>query len=302
MRRAVLLAGPTASGKSGLALALARRLGGAVINADSQQVYAEWRVLTARPTAEDEAQAPHMLYGNVSITERYSVGRWLDEAEGALRRCTEASLTPIITGGTGLFFRALTEGLAPLPPIPAEVRAEAEARLTRLGPVRFAEELQRRDPATAAGLDRQNPARLLRAWEVLEATGQPLAEWQAQTPPPLLPLAETHAFALLPPRTWLYPRCDARFDAMLAKGALEEVREVLRRGLHPSLPGMKAVGAPELARHLTGDMTLEQAAEQARTATRRYAKRQMTWIRGQMRDWQWLEQPEAALPAILAQL
>jgi tRNA dimethylallyltransferase len=286
MRNPILIAGPTASGKSALALALARRFGGAVINADSQQVYRDWRILSARPMPSDEAQAPHFLYGHVALDARYSVGAWLREITDVLAQCRARALTPIITGGTGLYFKALTQGLAPIPPIPSGIRAEGEAQLEYLGLARFAAQLAEHDPETAASLDRANPVRLLRAWEVLRTTGTGLAEWRRRTAPPLLPLDQTTAFTLTPPRDWLHARCDARFDAMLEQGVLDEVTRVMALGLDPTLPGMKAVGAPELMAHLTGDLSLAEAATRAKTATRRYAKRQLTWARNQMFHWQ----------------
>jgi tRNA dimethylallyltransferase len=286
----ILIAGPTASGKSALALGLARRFGGAVINADSQQVYRDWRILSARPTSSDEAQAPHFLYGHVALEARYSVGAWLREVAETLAQCRARALTPIITGGTGLYFKALTQGLAPIPPIPAGIRAEGEAELKRLGLARFAAQLAERDPETTATLDKANPLRLLRAWEVLLTTGTGLAEWRRRTAPPLLPLDQTTAFTLTPPRDWLHARCDARFDAMLEHGVLDEVASVMARvkalNLDPSLPGLKAVGAPELMAHLAGALSLDEATTRAKTATRRYAKRQLTWARNQMFRWQ----------------
>jgi len=294
MPRPLLIAGPTASGKSTLALALARQLGGAVINADSQQVYRDWRILSARPTPDDEAQVPHFLYGHVALEAEYSAGAWLRDLERALEQCRARDLRPIITGGTGLYFKALTEGLAPIPPIPPEIRAAAEAELERLGLARLCAALAARDPETAAALDRANPMRVLRAWEVLQATGTGLAEWRHATSPPLLALDQTVALALTPPRTWLIARCDARFDAMLAEGALEEAARVMALGLDPALPGMKALGAPELMAHLAGELSLDEAAARARTATRRYAKRQLTWLRNQMFHWQVLNGHNAA--------
>jgi tRNA dimethylallyltransferase len=285
MPKPILIAGPTASGKSALALALARRFNGAVINADSQQVYRDWRILSARPTPEDEAQAPHFLYGHLALDAEYSAGAWLRGLSGALEQCRTRGLHSIITGGTGLYFKALTEGLAPIPPIPAAIRARAEAELRHLGLTRLYAELATRDPETAATLDRTNPMRVLRAWEVLESTGAGLAEWRRATAPPLLPLDRTVALALTPPRPWLHARCDARFDAMLKQGALDEASRVMALGLDPGLPGMKALGAPELMAHLAGQISLEEAATRARTATRRYAKRQLTWVRNQMFHW-----------------
>ncbi|HUF55426.1 MAG TPA: tRNA (adenosine(37)-N6)-dimethylallyltransferase MiaA [Thermohalobaculum sp.] len=281
----ILIFGPTASGKSAVALALAERLGGAVVNADSQQVYRDWRVLTARPTAADEARAPHRLYGHVPLDADHSVGRWLAEVEAVLAECAESGLPPILAGGTGLYFRALTRGLAPVPPVPAEARAEAEATLARLGRQRFADALAARDPATAATLDAANPARLVRAWEVLEATGRPLAHWQSETPPPIVDPGRAVRLVLDPPRAWLAERIGRRLEGMVAEGALDEVAAATARGLPWSAPGMKALGARDLARHLAGDCTLDEALAAAAAATRRYAKRQATWARGQMPDW-----------------
>jgi tRNA dimethylallyltransferase len=207
---------------------------------------------------------------------------------GGLRR--------VIVGGTGLYLKALTEGLAPIPEVPAALRAAGEAELRRIGLARFAARLAARDPQTAAALDRSNPRRVLRAWEVLEATGTGLAAWRALTPPPLVPLEDCTAIVLDPPRPWLYARCDARLDAMLAAGALDEVRHVMQLGLPPHAPGMKAVGAAELAAHLAGAVALSEAAARAKTATRRYAKRQLTWMRNQMAGWTRLDPslPDAA--------
>ena len=284
--RPILIAGPTASGKSALALALAERLGGAVINADSQQIWREWRILTARPSVEEEARAPHFLYGHVPVTAAYSVGEWLREVEGVLAQCRRRGLRPIIVGGTGLYFAALTEGLAPIPPVPGEVRARAEALLAALGVEGFAACLAARDPETAARIDRANPARLLRAFEVIEATGVPLAEWQRRTPPPLLPLADAVPIALTPPRAWLAARIAARFEAMLDEGVLEEVRVVMALGLPPDAPGLRVHGARALMAHLRGEIGLEEAARRVITMTRQYAKRQMTWIRNRMLCWE----------------
>ncbi|MDT8344939.1 MAG: tRNA (adenosine(37)-N6)-dimethylallyltransferase MiaA [Thermohalobaculum sp.] len=290
--RPILLAGPTASGKSALALALAEALGGMVINADSQQVYAGWRILTARPGAADEARAPHRLYGHVPLGTPYSAGHWLRDLRPVLDEARALGLRPIVTGGTGLYFRALTQGLAAIPPVPADLRAAGEALLARLGLAAFAADLAARDPLTAARIDLANPARVLRAWEVLEATGRPLARWQDDTAPPLLPLSTTVPLALIPPRAALAHRCETRLDAMLADGVLGEVRAVMALGLAPRAPGLKAVGAPELMAHLRGETGLAEAMADAGTATRRYAKRQLTWIRGQMTGWTVIETPD----------
>ena len=332
MRAPILIAGPTASGKSALAMELARAVGGVVVNADSQQVYREWRVLTARPSAGDEAKVPHRLYGHVGVGEAYSVGRWLGEVGGVLAEGQEgrpsaparaarfeggpgahptgargdggAGLRPIVVGGTGLYFAALTEGLAPIPKVPAEVRRAGEAALERVGLAAFAAEFARRDPGTAAGVDLANPRRVLRAWEVLEATGTGLAEWQSRTPAPLAPLEQAVAVWLEPPRDRLYARCEARFDAMLAEGALDEVRRVMALGLPRTAPAMKAVGAAELAAHLAGETTLDAAVVRAKAATRRYAKRQLSWMRNRMAGWTVLHGPdmESNAGAVLAML
>lgn len=294
----ILIAGPTGSGKSALAMALARQFDGVIINADSQQVYAEWRVLTARPSASDEASVPHLLFGHVSVAEIYSVGRWIREVGAILEPATRsapADRRPIIIGGTGLYFRALTEGLAPIPAVPPEIRAAGEALIAREGLAQFAARLAARDPASAAALDLGNPRRVLRAWEVLEATGTGLAAWKAQTPPPLLPLEAAHAIALRPAREWLYPRLDRRFDQMIEQGALDEVAQVMALGLPSSLPGRRATGAPELAACLAGELSRDEAIAKAKMETRRYAKRQLTWIRNQMKGWTMLDPADATL-------
>lgn len=277
----ILIAGPTASGKSALALKLARETGGVIVNADASQVYDGWRVLTARPSAEEEAEAPHRLYGHIDPARRHSVGDWLREVRDVARR--EGLKRLIVVGGTGLYFKALTEGLAEIPPPGAAVRAAVAERLAAEGPEGLAAELTRRDPATAEATDLKNHMRVARALEVLDETGRGLAAWRAETPPPMVTRAER--IALTPARDWLYARCDARFDAMLRQGALEEARAMAARRLSPDLPAMKAVGAPELFAHLCGETTLDEAAAAAKRATRNYAKRQSTWIRNQMRNW-----------------
>ena len=273
---ALLIAGPTASGKSAAALSVAERLGGVVINADSMQVYRELRVLTARPTAAEEARAPHRLYGAVSAAEPFSVGKWLPRARAEVAAALAKGRLPIVVGGTGLYFAALTAGLAPVPDIPASVRAEAQRRLAALGPTAFRAELARRDPASA-GL--RDPQRLLRAWEVVEATGVPLAVWRERPPEPGL-ACPWLGVVLERPRAELYARIDRRSEDMLADGALDEVR-----GLALVAPGLKATGVPELLAHLRGELELEAAKAAAQQATRRYAKRQLTWLRHKMRSW-----------------
>lgn len=286
----ILLAGPTASGKSALALELAERLNGCVINADALQVYEGWRILTARPSPEDEASVPHRLYGHVPLeTPDYSVGEWLRELRAVLAECARAGLRPIVTGGAGLYFKALTEGLAEIPPTPPDVRDEMETRLAEIGADAFLEELRARDPETAGRIDAANPRRVLRAREVLETTGEGLAAWMARTPAPLIPLEAAHALRLDPPRLLQRERIEERFDLMLAQGALAEVEAVMARGFTDEqfarLPGLRALGAADLRAHLKGDSPRDSAVMLAVTATRQYAKRQTTWMRNQMRAW-----------------
>lgn len=272
----ILIAGPTASGKSALALEIAERQGGRIVNADALQVYDGWRILTARPSPEDEARAPHALYGHVPFTGDYSTGVWLRD----VRPLLTGGLRPIILGGTGLNFAALTGGLADIPETPPEIRAEAEA----LPLAQMLADLDRGDPVIAARIDRANPMRVQRAWEVLRATGRPLSDWQADTPAPDLPLAACQALVLDAPRDWLNARIARRFDQMLQQGALDEARAILP--LWDKAHGArKAIGGPELIAHLTGEMPLEAAREAAITASRQYAKRQRTWFRARMADW-----------------
>lgn len=273
----VLIIGPTASGKSALALRIARAQGGVIVNADALQVYANWRILSARPSPEEEAAWPHRLYGHVAPHQAYSVGHWLREVAALLG----AGPRPIIVGGTGLYFSALTEGLADIPATPPEVRAEAD-RLRRAGGI--AALLDTLDAGTRARIDTANPMRVQRAWEVQAATGRGLADWQDATPPPLLPVSACTALVVEAPKAWLTPRITRRFDAMLGAGALDEARANLD-GWDAARPASQAIGAPELIAHLRGEITLEAAREAAIIATRRYAKRQRTWFRARMRGW-----------------
>ncbi len=288
-RKPILIGGPTASGKTALAIQIARAVGGVVINADSQQIYRDWQVLTARPTAEEEAEVPHHLFGHVALDQDYSVGHWLREVAPLMAECAEKGLSPVIAGGTGLYFKGLTEGLAPIPEIPPEVRARGEAEQVRVGTASFAEALAARDPDTARDLALDNPRRVLRAWEVLEATDIGLAAWKARTPAPMVPLAQATTIALNPPRDWLYARCEARFDQMLDAGALDEARAVMAMALPATAPGLRALGAPELMSYLRGEISLDEAKDRAKTETRRYAKRQLTWQRNQMSNWQTID-------------
>jgi tRNA dimethylallyltransferase len=279
-----LIAGPTASGKSALALRLAEETGAEIVNADSMQVYADLRVLTARPTEAEEARAPHHLYGVADGDDPWSVGRWLRAALPVLERLRSAGRPAIVVGGTGLYFRALTRGLAETPDVPDGVRRAAAARLEALGEPAFRAELARLDPEAAARIAPGDRQRLIRARAVSESTGRPLTAWQAETAPPF-PAKAWRALVLEAPRAELYARCDARVAAMIEGGALEEVRALAARRLDPTRPVMKAMGVRALADHLAGHRTLEHAVETLRQETRNYAKRQLTWFRNQTPDW-----------------
>jgi tRNA dimethylallyltransferase len=269
----VLIAGPTASGKSALAMRIAQDQGGVIVNADASQVYDCWRLITARPTPEDEARVAHALYGHVAFDASYSAGHWLREVNEVLNRQQRA----IIVGGTGLYFSALTQGMADIPPTPPRVRARGDA-------MTLAALLDGLDGATRAGLDCDNRARVQRAWEVRTATGRTLPDWQRDTPPPVLPLVRAFPIVFDVDRDWLLQRIGRRFDAMLEQGALEEVASQLDR-YDPALPAFRAIGVQELADHLRGKTTLDQARAAVTIATRRFAKRQRTWFRAKMRHW-----------------
>ena len=289
----MLIAGPTAGGKSAAALALAEaaaRSGRSawIVNADSMQVYDALRILTARPGRAEERLALHRLYGHVPAETRYSVGAWLADAAVVLAEAEAAGALPIVVGGTGLYFKALSEGLAAVPAIPADVRARWSERLKAGGPAPLHALLMERDPVAAAAIRPSDPQRVLRALEVLDATGRPLSYWHAsKSLPPLVSASETLRIVIAPDRQTLHLRIAERLDRMIAEGAVEEVKALLARGLAPDLPAMKALGVKELTAFLRGEVTLEAALEAAAAETRRYAKRQMTWFRGQMRDWSW---------------
>lgn len=278
-KRALLIAGPTASGKSALALEKAVALGGVIINADALQVYALLRILSARPTPEEEARAPHRLYGHVGAEQPYSVAAWLAEARREMAAAWEQGSLPIVTGGTGLYFRALELGLAPVPEIPEAVRARWRSFTGD-----HHAELGRRDPAMAAKLLPSDRQRLTRALEVIDATGRSLRDWQrdGQAQAPLAGIAVERIF-LDVPRQDLHARAEARFDVMMDLGALDEARAMAQ--LDPALPAMKAIGLPELIAHLRGELSLAEAVTRAKAATRQYIKRQLTWWRGQMAHW-----------------
>jgi tRNA dimethylallyltransferase len=279
-----LIAGPTASGKSALALKLARALDAEILNADSMQLYADLRLLTARPSVEEEAQVPHHLFGVADAADGWSTGRWQRAAHAALADIAGRDRTAIVVGGTGLYFRALTHGLSDIPPVPVEVRAEAAADFDRLGEDAFRARLAAEDPAAAARIAPADRQRLTRAWEVFAASGTALSAWQESTEG-ALPAGSWRAVALDPDREALYDRCDARLAAMVDEGALDEVAALMSRNLDPSLPAMKAVGVREFAAHLRGETILAQALLAAQQETRRYAKRQLTWLRNQMAEW-----------------
>jgi tRNA dimethylallyltransferase len=280
----VLLAGPTASGKSELALRLAAETGGEIVNADSMQVYADLRVLTARPGPEAQAARPHHLYGVADAADPWSVGRWLSLARETLAAIAARGRTAIVVGGTGLYFRALTRGLADMPPVAAEVRAQAEALFEDVGEAEFRERLARIDEAAATRIARGDRQRLTRAYEVWLATGQALSRWQASSAPALAPGA-WRGLVVEPPREALYARCDARLLAMVEDGALAEVERLVARGLPPSTPALKALGVGPFAACLRGELSLAEATAKAQGDTRRYAKRQLTWFRHQTPDW-----------------
>ena len=274
----VLIAGPTASGKSTLALHIAQSQGGVIINADALQVYSNWRILTARPTQKEETRAVHALYGHVDGQTHYSVGEWLRDIIPFIT----GDMRPIIVGGTGLYFSALTRGLVDIPAIPSNIQNLCEKRWKTEGISALAEEL---DDATRARIDLQNPMRVMRAWQVWRHTGKSLIDWQNETPPPLLELKTCSAIVFSTSTDWLNASIAQRFDQMVECGALDEARENFDNFLRSS-PSGKAIGAAELISHLQGTLTLQEAIEQANIATRQYAKRQRTWFRSNMQKWQ----------------
>jgi tRNA dimethylallyltransferase len=294
---AILIAGPTASGKSALALELAQAQtqfnGGVIVNTDSMQVYRDLRVLTARPTFEEEAMVPHRLYGEVDAAVNFSAGAWVAAAALALKEARAQNRLAIFVGGSGLYFKALTRGLSAVPPIAPEVRENVRARLERDGVEALHAQLSARDPASAERLKPRDRIRIARALEVVEATGRSLTDWHRDGLPPLLPPGDVTALFLAPERDQLYARIDARFDAMLKAGALDEVAALASRKLDPLLPAMKAHGVPALMRYLNGEISLEQAAVIGRADTRHYAKRQFTWFRHQLPEFQWVKPEEA---------
>ena len=301
MPKTILIAGPTASGKSALALELAEKLDGSIVNADSMQVYRDLRIITARPSADEERRAPHRLYGYVDAAENYSVGRWSSDAADALAALASQDRPAIVVGGTGLYFSTLARGLAAVPDIPAEIRKRVRERLASDGVASLHAELAARDPATAARLKTGDRARVTRALEVVLATGRSLTEWHETNKPPGIDLARAAKVFLMPDRDELTRRIEARFDGMIAAGALEEVRALAARRLDASLPAMKAHGVPWLIRHLNGEIALTEAVAQSKRDTRRYTKRQATWFRNQLSQFERVD-PARAMAAIEAQL
>ena len=290
---AVLIAGPTASGKSALALRLAERLGGTIVNADSMQVYRDLRVITARPTPEEEARVPHRLYGHVDAAINYSTGQWLRDVAAVLEELRAKGRRPILVGGTGLYFKALTVGLAAVPPIPSEIRAEVRRRIAQQGAPALHSELSKLDSLTASRIAANDRSRISRALEVVLATGRPLSDWHREGLPPLVDARRAAKIFVTCERRELVVRIEKRFASMLANGALEEVRALAARNLDPMLPAMKAHGVPWLIRYLNDEISLDEAAAGGVMDTRRYAKRQLTWFRHQMQDWPWASAGEA---------
>lgn len=280
----VLIAGPTASGKSALALHIAAAQGGVIINADALQVYSGWNVITARPNADDLSAAPHHLYGHVPFDQPYSTGHWLRD----VRPYLAGGPRPIIVGGTGLNFHALLNGLAEIPSTPSDLRSHANTLTLKTL-------LSELDDQTAARIDTKNRMRVQRAWEVLKATGKPISQWQDETPPPLLAAKDTTRITLNSPVDWLNTRIETRFDMMLDQGALDEARAMLPHW-NPQHQSAKAIGAPELISHLKGELTLDEAREAAIIASRQYAKRQRTWFRSKHKDWHQLDVSSTDLP------
>ena len=298
---ALLIAGPTASGKSALAIRVAQETGGVVVNADSMQVYGDLRTLSARPSPDEERAAEHRLFGHVDGAVNYSVGRWVEDARDLLADLAQGGQLPIFTGGTGLYFKALLQGLSEIPAVPEEVRARVRAEAEGLAPQEIHARLRAIDPETAARLRPTDPQRNLRALEVFAATGQPLASFQNRRAAPLLDSATTAAFFLLPERAALKARIDARFHAMMEQGALGEVEGLAARGLDPALPVMRAHGVPGLIDYLRGDATLAEAIARGQRDTRAYSKRQVTFVRHQLPDFAMVA-PEAGWEAMAAML
>ena len=284
--KSILIAGPTASGKSGFALELAKKINGIIINTDALQVYDQWKILTARPDDQDMQGIPHALYGHVKMDRAYSVGEWIKDVKQILQH---TDLTPIFTGGTGLYFGALTNGLADIPAIPATIRIQGNQIRSTQGKDGFAEILQKHDPETYLRIDQNNPARLQRAWEVWQTTGKGLEYWKSTTPAPLIPLEDTRAMVLNWPVNLLNERIDQRFDQMMDAGAIHEVEGVKTHYWHPALPSSRALGAAEIIDAINSKITMQDAVIKSKTLTRQFAKRQRTWFRSKMSNWQQID-------------
>jgi tRNA dimethylallyltransferase len=298
---AFVIAGPTASGKSALALRLAERVGGTVVNVDSMQVYRDLRIVTARPSAAEEAQVPHRLYGHVPAAEAYSAGRFVADVAAVLPEIRAEGRVPILVGGTGLYFSALFDGLSPIPAIAPEIRSHWRAEAVRIGADALHDLLRLRDPETAARLRPSDPQRIVRALEVLDQTGRSLADWQREPGCPLLDASSTIRLVLAPPREAVVAQAAARFEAMIAAGAVEEVRALMALGLAPDLPVLRAVGVRPLAAFAAGELGLAEAVAAAQQETRRYIKRQMTWLNGHMIAWKWTNETHMeSIEAILS--
>ncbi|MBX9759279.1 MAG: tRNA (adenosine(37)-N6)-dimethylallyltransferase MiaA [Beijerinckiaceae bacterium] len=300
MAPAILIAGPTASGKSALAIAIAKALGGVVVNADSMQVYRDLRIITARPSPQEEASVEHRLFGHVDAAVNYSVGLWLADASAAIADIQASGRKPVLVGGTGMYFKALTQGLSDIPPVPEDVRARVRALAEGLTPQELHARLAARDPLTAARLRPTDPQRILRALEVLEASGQPLASFQGMRQAPMLAQGQWRAVFLAPEREELYRRIDARFDAMMEEGAVDEVRALAARGLDPALPAMRAHGVPGLIAWMRGEASREDAVARGKIDTRHYSKRQFTFARHQLPEFAWAGSAGEAEAMLLA--
>lgn len=300
LKSAILIAGPTASGKSAVAIAVAERLNGVVINADAMQLYAELNLLTSRPSPADERAVPHRMFGCASASEAWSAGRWLDTATGEIQSAWQQGKIPVIAGGTGLYFKALQDGLSTITTVPADIRDHWRQRLQQDGPQVLHNELAKTAPDEATRIKPADGQRIVRALEVLQTTGKPLGEHFADAKQAsVLVKADVRRVALTPPRAELYGVCDTRFEAMIEQGALQEVEKLIALQLAPELPAMKAIGVQALAANLAGELTLEEAIATAQRQTRNYAKRQMTWIRNQMTGWPKAETPQQALKVLL---
>ncbi len=292
----VLIAGPTASGKSEAAVDIAAGLDGIVVNADAMQVYQDLATLTARPDAQAQNRAPHYLFGHVDGRERYSVGRWLEDLRPVIKSALQRDQPVVIAGGTGLYFKALCDGLSEMPEIPQHISSHWRRALKEQGPWELHAVLMARDAESAYTIEPSDGQRIIRALAVKQATGKSIRYFQSSSTVPLITREEVLLrAALLPDRQQLYRRIDERFEAMIARGAMAEVTSLLARNLDTELPVMKAIGVPELSSYLTGDLPLEDAIETAKTSSRRYAKRQITWIRGQMADWCPFTDPKALI-------